>query len=308
MEFKDYYKILGVTKTASADEIKKAYRKLAIKFHPDKNPGDKVSEDKFKEISEANEVLSNSEKRKKYDEVGANWKHYEQMHRQQGNGRTREGRTVYETSDSGDFSDFFENIFGGGFGDLFGGQGRTTRTSAERRGHDLEGNLQITLEEAYHGTTRRIVVGNQTLEIKIQPGIKDGQVLRLKGKGGRGTGKAAAGDVLITSNVLKHPVFELKGYDLHAEIKVGLYALVLGEKTNVDTLKGKIQLDIKPGTQNASVLRLKGMGMPLDNKRSAFGDLYVKVNAVLPTNLSEKELKLFKELSKISSNDLSEKK
>jgi curved DNA-binding protein len=301
MDFKDYYKILGVSKTASADEIKKAYRKLAIKFHPDKNPGDKVSEDKFKEISEANEVLSNPEKRKKYDEVGANWKHYEQMHRQQSNGRGRQGRTVYETSQGGDFSDFFESIFGGGFGDLFGGGGaRGTRTSAERRGQDLEGNLQISLEEAYAGTTRRIIVGGQTLEIKIQPGVSDGQVLRLKGKGGKGTGAANAGDVLITTGVLKHPVFERKVHDLYAELPVDLYTLVLGGKAAVHTLKGKINLEIKPGTQNGSTLRIKGMGMPIDKIKSAFGDLYVKVKVFLPLKLTEKEHKLFEELKEIS--------
>ena len=297
MEYKDYYKILGVSKTASVDEIKKAFRKLAVKYHPDKNPGDKAAEEKFKEASEANEVLSDPEKRKKYDEVGANWKQYEQMHRQQQQGRGR--RPVYETGDSGDFSDFFESIFGGGFGDIFGSGNTTRRGAAASKGQDLEGAISITLNEAYQGTTRRVIVGGKTLELKIHPGVKDGEVLRLKGKGGPARGTGAAGDLLITTTITKHPQFERKGDDLHTDIQVELYTALLGGKTTVETLKGKIQLDIKPETANGSVLRLKGMGMPTGKGTEAKGDLYATVTIVLPKNLSQKEQQLFAQLAEL---------
>ncbi|MDQ3049676.1 MAG: J domain-containing protein [Bacteroidota bacterium] len=294
MEYKDYYKNLGVDKTASTDEIKKAFRKLAVKYHPDKNPGDKLSEEKFKEASEANEVLSDPEKRKKYDEVGANWKHYEQMHRQSNTGGNR--RTTYNTGDAGDFSDFFESIFGGGFGDMFGGGvGDPRRSAGARRGQDLEGEITISLEDAYKGSLRRIVVGGKTLEIKIQPGIRDGEKLRLKGKGGAARGSGTPGDLLITTRVAPDNKFERKGDDLYADIDVNLYTAILGGKTTVITLKGKIQLDIKPETANGAVLRLKGMGMPV-GKGDSFGDLYATARIMLPKNLSPREKELFQEL------------
>jgi len=299
MEYKDYYKILGVPKTASADEIKKAFRKLALKHHPDKNPGDKASEEKFKEASEANEVLSDPEKRKKYDEVGANWKQYEQMHRQQQQQQQQQGRRrrqTYDSGDNGDFSDFFESIFGGGFGDIFGG-GATRRNAGPVRGQDIEGEISITLEEAFKGTARRVVVGGKTLEIKIHSGVRDNEVLRLKGKGGPPRGEGISGDLLITTHVLKHPDIERKGVDLYTEIGVNLYTAILGGKTTVETLKGKIQLDIKPETPNGAVLRLKGMGMPAGKETP--GDFYATVKIVIPKHLSEKEIKLFSELSEI---------
>ncbi len=293
MEYRDYYKILGVPKSASTADIKKAFRKLAVKYHPDKNPGDKSAEDKFKEITEANDVLSDPEKRKKYDEVGANWKQYEQMHNQNGNRQGRQ-RTTYQTGSEGGFSDFFESIFGGGYGEAFGG-GR----SAKQKGQDFEGKITISLEEAYNGTARRIHIGENVLEIKIKAGVKDGDILRLKGKGGSGRGGGPSGDVLITTNIATHPVFDRKGDDLYRDIKVDIYTAILGDKINVDTMKGKIQVSIKPGTQNGASLRLKGMGMPIQSANGSFGDLYVKVNVVLPTGLSEKELQLFQQLSEL---------
>jgi curved DNA-binding protein len=294
MEYKDYYKILGVSRNATTDEVKKAFRKLAVKYHPDKNPNDKTAEEKFKEISEANEVLSDPEKRKKYDEVGANWKQYEQMHRQQQE-RSRHGRTVYEQQGEGDFSDFFESIFGGGFGDLFGG-GARPRSSQGFRGQDVEGQINITLEEAYHGTTRRISVAGEVLEIKIHPGVRDGDVLRVKGKGGKGRSSGPSGDILITTLISEHHVFTRKGDDLHRDIPVDLYAAVLGGKATVETLKGKIHIDVKAGTDNGAVLRLKAMGMPAGKNATAFGDLYARVKIVLPKNLTAEEVNLFKKL------------
>ncbi len=293
MDYKDYYKTLGVPKSATTDEIKKAFRKLAVKYHPDKNPGDKSSEEKFKEASEANEVLSDPEKRKKYDEVGANWKQYEQMHRQPNQGRGR--RPTYEQGQGGDFSDFFESIFGGGMGDIFGG-GSSRQGSSAARGQDIEGEIAISLEEAYNGTVRRVIVGSTTLDLKIHAGVNDGEVLRLKGKGGQSRGNGLQGDLLITTKVLPHKVFEIRGDDLYTDIHVDLYPLVLGGKTTVQTLKGKIKLDLKPGTANGAILRLKGMGMPVGKNGTAFGDLFVKVVVKLPENLSDKEVKLFTEL------------
>ncbi|MBL0342484.1 MAG: J domain-containing protein [Bacteroidetes bacterium] len=298
MDYKDYYKILGVEKSASADEIKKAYRKLAIKFHPDKNPDDKTAENKFKEINEANDVLSDSEKRKKYDEVGENWKYYEQQMRNQPGQRRKTGRTVYDSGSEGGFSDFFESVFGGSYGDMFGNSSGGRRNAA-RKGEDLQGQINVSLEEAYSGTTRRIIVGGQVLEIKIQPGVKDDEILRLKGKGGKGTGGGPSGDVLIKTNVDRHPVFERKGNDLYCEVNVNLYVAVLGGKIPVNTLKGKINVELKPPTSNGSVLRLKGMGMPLTKDAGTFGDLYVKVNVTLPKILSAKEIDLFKQLAEI---------
>jgi curved DNA-binding protein len=306
MDFKDYYKILGVERSASADDIKKAYRKLAIKYHPDKNPNNKAAEEKFKEINEANEVLSDQEKRKKYDELGANWN----SHSQQGNpnedfdwsrwsGQSgdgfRSGRSSFEGE--GGFSDFFESIFGRSHS---GG-------NVQMKGQDYEAEIEVSLEEVYHGSTRRIQVNGQTLQIKIKPGVKSGQILRLKGKGAKSRNGGAQGDLLLTVIVAKHPHYEQKGYDLYCDIPVNLYTAVLGGKQVVKTMKGNIRVDIPKGSENGQVLRLKGMGMPKFEKTDEHGDLYAKINVMLPKNLSDKELALFNELAAIRKNETTEK-
>ena len=296
MEYKDYYKILGVPRNATADEIKKAFRKLAVKYHPDKNPGDKSAEDMFKSITEANDVLSDPERRRKYDEVGENWKYYEQMHRQQ-NGGQRSRPSGGGRQQESDFHDFFESIFGGGFGDIFGGQGRSASRESQK-GRDVEGKLAVTLEEAYNGVTRRIITGGQTLDVKIHPGVKDGDILRLKGKGSASRGGGQAGDLLVTIEIPNHPLFQRNNNDLNCQLNVDLYTLVLGGKTEVNTLKGKILLDIKAGTENGAKLRLKGMGMPAAHT-DVKGDLYVIVHAIIPKNLSAKEIDLFKQLQQL---------
>ncbi len=300
MDFKDYYKVLGVDRKASADEIKKAYRKLAVKYHPDKNPGNKSAEEKFKEMNEAYEVLGNEEKRKKYDELGENWNQHQQHGRegnfdwsrwQQAGGRQRHTSAEDVFGDGGQFSDFFSSIFG----DARGGR----RTQGPRKGNDLEAELNIVLEEVYTGTTRQIETDGEKLQIKIKPGVKEGQILRLKGKGGHGMSNGPRGDVFIKVHVELHPHFERKNDDIYCDIPVDLYTAVLGGKALIRTLKGNIRIDIPKETDSGKVFRLKGMGLPVFGKEDQFGDLYAKVKITIPKNLSKEETELFEKLSKI---------
>lgn len=299
MNFKDYYSVLGLTKTATAEEIKKAYRKLAIKYHPDKNPGDKVAEEKFKEINEANEVLGNSEKRKKYDELGENWKYYQQT-----GGKSGEdfdwskwaNREQQYSSDEGfqdsHFSDFFESIFGSQF-----------RSGAKQnrpvRGQDYTAEMEILLEEAFHGTTRQINLNGEKLRLNIKPGVKDGQLLRIKEKGGRGINGGRNGDVLITVHIPENERYKRKGDDLYCDASVDLYTLMLGGEATIKTLGNSIKIKVGRETENGKVVRLKGMGMPKYKMENQAGDLYVKLSAQLPKNLSKREIELFEELSNL---------
>ncbi|HKR04036.1 MAG TPA: J domain-containing protein [Bacteroidia bacterium] len=305
MQYKDYYKTLGVNKNASADEIKKAYRKLAVKYHPDKNPNNKPAEEKFKEINEANEVLGDPEKRKKYDTLGENWKSYErtganpndfdwsQFTQQQRRGsRNYETETEFDFGGSG-FSDFFEQIFGGGFG-RGNGRGNPGRAS---RGADYRLDINLTLEEAYTGTVRQFETDGEKLQIKLKPGTYDGQQLRIKGKGGRGSHNSQRGDIHAFVHITPHPHFVRKGDDIYCDIPVELYTAVLGGKAAIRTLKGLIKVDIAKESDNGAVLRLKGLGMPKYDKPGMPGDLYAKVKIMMPKNLSAKEIELFKQLA-----------
>ncbi len=298
MDFKDYYKILGIAKTASAEEIKKSYRKLAVKYHPDKNPNDTAAEEKFKEINEANEVLGDAGKRKKYDDLGENWEYQQAAGRQGNNGHRQSDRTAGpyqyaagEQFNEGDFSDFFENIFGAKYG------GGTQGKSSAFKGQDYNAEAQITIEEAYSGTTRLLDLEQQKLQLKIKPGIKDGQVLRLKGKGGNGINGGQYGDLNITIHVAEHPYYKRKGDDLHCDINVDLYTAILGGQSIVKTLRNQIKVNISKETDNGKVIRLKGMGMPRYAKENEYGDLYAKINVTMPKNLSRKEIELFNELA-----------
>jgi curved DNA-binding protein len=291
MAGKDYYKILGLDRKASEREIKQAYRKLARQYHPDVNPGDKTAEEKFKQINEAYEVLSDKEKRKKYDKYGDQWQYadqFEQAQRQQapgwdfGGGGTR----VYYTE--GDFGSLFDDILGGiGFG-----RGQTR----PRRGQDLEYPVEVTLEEAYQGTTRTLSFADgKRLEVKVPAGVRTGSRVKLAGKGANG------GDLYLKVTVRPHPTFERRGDDLYVGVPVPLVTAILGGEVQVHTLKGKVALKIPPETQNGRTFRLAGQGMPhLGNKSR--GDLLAKVRVVLPTKLSAKEKELFKQLGEIRSS------
>ncbi len=304
MNYKDYYKILGVDKNAGQDEIKKAYRKLAVKYHPDKTKGNKQAEDKFKEISEAYEVLKDPEKRKKYDQLGANWKHYKDFDGT-GFGGARAGRDGAFTFEFGEggfedffggdsgFSDFFNRFFGGGFRQQ---AHREDFSSRIPKGADLQGQISITLEEVYTGTSRVINANGERLRVNIKPGIEDGKTLRLKEKGGQSAMGGPRGDLLLKVNVSQHPQFERKGNNLYAEAPVDIFTATLGGSITTQTLKGKISLKIPAGTDSGKKFRVKGKGLPLYDNNHIYGDLFVSIRITTPKQLSDKDLKTLKEL------------
>jgi len=293
MEFIDYYKILGIDKNASADDIKKAYRKLARKLHPDLNPNDKEAHKKFQEINEANEVLSDPEKRKKYDQYGKDWQHAEHFE-QQRKGRPRQEHqttTDYDFSDEGgDFSSFFESMFGDATR-----QQRQTRF----RGQDFHAELHLTLEDAIVTHQQTLTVNDKNIRITIPAGIQNGQVIKLKGYGAPGANGGPSGDLYITFQIAPHPTFKRSGNDLFATTTIDLYTAVLGGETTIDTLSGKVKLKVSPETQPGTKVRLKGKGFPVYKKEGQTGDLYVTFDVKLPTNLTEKQRELFSELSQL---------
>jgi len=294
MAGKDYYSILGVKRDASEREIKQAYRKLARKHHPDVNPSDKSAEAKFKEINQAYEVLSDKEKRQKYDQYGDQWQYADQF--------AKAGRPSWDFSQAGDGTRFFynEGDLGGLFDELFKGRSTGARSRQARavRGQDVEAPVEITLEEAYHGANRLVNLDGKRIEVKIPPGVKDGSRVRIAGKGSPGYGGGANGDLYLIVSVKPHKLFERRGNDLHTEVAVPLTVAMLGGDVQVPTLKGKVMLKIPTETQNGRVFRLKGQGMP-QLSSSTRGDLMAKIKVVLPANLSPKETELFEQLSRL---------
>jgi len=308
MDYKDYYKVLGVEKTATPDQIKKAYRKLARQHHPDVNPNDANAEQKFKEVNEANEVLSDPEKRQKYDQLGADYQRY-----QQSGGAGRGGQAgdfdwsqYAQGGGSGfggfggssfggeeaDFSDFFSSLFGG----AGGAGGRSSRPSA---GADYQAELELTLEEAYHGGPRTITVQGKNLRLTIQPGVADGQTIRLRDQGGPGRNGGPNGSLLITFRMLPDARYARTGDDLTQDVPVSLYRALLGGEQTVETLGDPVKIKLKPETANSSRVRLRGKGFPVYREKDKFGDLYLRLNVQLPTNLSEEERGLVEQLAKL---------
>ena len=312
MKFKDYYNILGVDKKASEKEIKKAYRKLATQYHPDKTKGDSASEEKFKEISEAYQVLGNTEKRKQYDELGSDWEQFQQSgasyddfvnQRRQYRQYQRQGDRRYEFAGDFDgfsgthgFSDFFEAFFGGG-GGRAGGRSRATY---DFPGADVSGEVSIGLVEAYHGTERILEVDGNKIKLKIKPGAYTGLKLKAKGKGQKGSG-GKSGDLYVKVRVEPHPVFKRKGDNLYMDVPLNVFKAMLGGKQEVVTLSGKVNITIPEGAQNGKKVRLKGKGMPIYGKAGQFGDLFVTLNLQLPKKLTPKQKELLKQTQELKS-------
>jgi curved DNA-binding protein len=292
--FIDYYKILGVDKDATPTEIKSAYRKLARKLHPDLNPNDKDAKRKFQEINEANEVLSDPEKRKKYDQYGENWKHaeeYKNAQQYQEQASASHGQSYQRVRDEGEFSDFFESLFGG-----FGGTGRSRQVKF--RGEDYTAELHLGLIDAFETHQQTLTVNNKKIRITIPAGIENGQTIKIAGHGGQGMNGGPNGDLYITFHIANHPDFRRSGNDLYATADLNLYTAVLGGEITIDTLDGKVKLKVNPETQNGSKIKLKGKGFPVYKSKGQFGDLYITYRIKIPTRLTEKEKELFYELSK----------
>jgi len=291
MDFIDYYKVLGISEKASEKEIKSAYRKLARKYHPDLNPGDTEAESKFKQINEAHEVLSDPEKRKKYDQYGKDWQHAEEFEKaraqqQQAGGY---GQYTYSSGSESDFSDFFESMFGG-----FGrGRGRSSRGY---KGQDYNASLELDLREAYKTHKRTLTVGDRNIRITIPAGIEDGQSIRIKGYGGPGINQGPKGDLYLTFHLRNTTGFRRKGSDLYKTVDLPLTTAVLGGDLTVDTFDGKARLKVKPCTQNNTRVKLKGKGFPVYRKDGVFGDLFITYQVVLPKNLTPEQKKLFESL------------
>ncbi len=285
MEYIDYYNVLGISRNASAEEIKKAYRKLARLYHPDTNPDNQEAHKKFQQINEANEVLSDPEKRKKYDKYGKDWQHgeaYERARQQQPFG----GGGGYSGSFEEDgFSDFFSSLFGGG--------SRASRS----RGQDLNSTLTLNLTDVFTTQKQTITINGKKVRLTIPAGIEDGQVIKLKGYGSPGARGGTAGDLYITFQVNNNTSFRRTGSDLHLDLPIDLYTALLGGETTVNTLHGTIKLKVKPETMNNTKARIKGKGFPVYKSEGSFGDLFINYQVQLPQNLTEKEKELFRDLA-----------
>ena len=296
MEFIDYYKALGVDKNATQEDIKKAYRKLARKHHPDLNPNDKEAHKKFQQLNEANEVLSDPEKRKKYDQYGKDWQHAEQFEQARQSQQQRHGKEKF----SGDFSESeFSDFFASMFGDTGGGGFRQRKTKF--RGEDYHAELHLNLTDVYKTQQQILTVNNKSIRITIPAGVENGQKIKIKGHGGPGINGGPNGDLYISFQIINNTKFKRDGNDLHTIVDLDLYTAVLGGEIILDTLDGKVKLKVKHETQNGSKIKLKGKGFPVYKKEGEFGDLVITFQIKTPTNLTDKQKELFEQLSKLSS-------
>jgi curved DNA-binding protein len=305
MDYIDYYKVLEINKSATEAEIKKAYRKLARKYHPDLNPNDKEAEQKFKEINEANEVLSNPENRKKYDKYGKDWKHADEFEKagydpnQQQYSRQQQGSQSYSDfsgSDfgGGDFSDFFNSMYG---------SGRSSRSQSKYRGQDFNAELQLDLASAYTTHKQSLTVNGKNIRITIPAGVENGQIIKIPGHGGPGANGGPNGDLYITFTIANSSDFKREGNNLYADVELDLYTAVLGGEIFVNTFDGKVKIKVPAETQTGTKVKLKGKGFPVYKKENQFGDLYITYNLKIPTKLSQKEKELFQELAKIRNHE-----
>jgi curved DNA-binding protein len=283
MDYIDYYKILGIEKTATPKDIKNAYRKLARKYHPDLNQNDVNAKKNFQEINQANEVLSDPEKRKKYDQYGKDWQHAEEFDKAKQNQRQ---------SSETDFSSFFESMFGAS--GAAAGRGRQVKY----RGEDYNAELHLSLSDAYKTHQQTLTVNNQNIRITVPAGIENGQTIKITGHGGKGINGGPNGDLYITFSIANHPRFKRFGDNLFTSAELDLYTAILGGEITLDTLNGKVKLKVKPETQNGSKVKLKGKGFPAYKNEGHFGDLYITYVVKIPVNLSDSQKKLFTELSK----------
>lgn len=292
MAFIDYYKVLNISKTATEKEIKTAYRKLARKYHPDLNPDNKEAEIKFKEINEANEVLSNQENRKKYDAYGKDWKHGEEYEKAQRQQYSRQQSEPQGYSNQ-DYSDFFESMFGGR------GTSSHQRHSPKFKGQDYNAELHLDLKDIYTSKQQVLTVNNNKIRLTIPAGVENGQVIKIKEKGGQGINGGPNGDLYITFIINNHSEFKREGNNLYRNVDLDLYTSILGGEITINTFDDKVKLKIKPETKNYSKVKLKGKGFPVYNHNGKFGDLIITYHIKIPTDLSEKEITLFKQLQKL---------
>ena len=288
MAFIDYYKTLGITKKATESEIKKAYRKLARKYHPDLNPNNPEAEKKFKEINEANEVLSNAENRKKYNQYGKDWKHAEEFEKAKKQQQSQRGQ---QQQSSDNYSDFFESMFGGG--------GRSS--NVRYKGQDFNAELHLKLKDVYASHKRTLTVNGKNIRLTIPAGVKNGQVIKIKGQGGVGLNNGPKGDLFIRFSIENHSEFKFDNDNLYASADLDLYLALLGGDITINTFDGKVKLKVKPETQNGTKVKLKGKGFPIYKKEGVFGDLYITYNVILPTKLNDNERELFNELANLRS-------
>jgi curved DNA-binding protein len=291
MTFVDYYLALGILKTATPAEIKAAYRKLARKHHPDLNPNDKNAQTKFQQINEANEVLSDPVKRKKYDQYGSDWEHADDFDRQKQQQQQQQHRESYaDEQTTGDFSSFFES--------LFGGSGSGSRNRQKRyKGQDYNSELQLSLLEASKTHTQTITVDGKNIRITIPAGIENGQTIKISGHGGLSNNGGPNGDLYLVFNITPHPAFKRMGNNLNRTVNLDLYVATLGGEITVETLNGKVKLKVAPGTQNGSKIKLSGKGFPIYKKEGVFGDFIITYAIRIPTNLTARQKALFTELS-----------